>query len=73
MGAWHPQGASESLPIAEHKPMGLFKPDLYRSFAIGFAMGAVLLGATMGLRSANIADQMIPTAQAAPALVDQTR
>ena len=53
--------------------MGIFKPDLYRSFAIGFAMGAVLLGATMGLRSANIADQVIPSAQAAPTLVDQTR
>lgn len=24
--------------------MGLFKPDLYRSFAIGFALGAALIG-----------------------------
>jgi hypothetical protein len=27
--------------------MGLFKSDLYRSFAIGFALGAVALFATM--------------------------
>lgn len=24
--------------------MGLFTPDLYRSFAIGFAIGAVMIG-----------------------------
>ncbi|MGH6787839.1 MAG: hypothetical protein ACREBO_13500 [Novosphingobium sp.] len=27
--------------------MGLFKSDLYRSFAIGFALGALALVATM--------------------------
>ncbi len=26
--------------------MGLFKSDLYRSFAVGFAVGAVLVGLT---------------------------
>ena len=26
--------------------MGLFTPDLYRSFAIGFAVGAVIIGAS---------------------------
>lgn len=28
--------------------MGLFKPDLYRSFAIGFLIGVAALGATVG-------------------------
>ncbi len=27
--------------------MGLFRPDLYRSFAIGFLIGAMLVGAQM--------------------------
>ena len=27
--------------------MGLFKPDLYRSFAIGFLIGAMIVGANM--------------------------
>ena len=26
--------------------MGLFTPDLYRSFAIGFAVGVVIIGAS---------------------------
>lgn len=54
--------------------MGLFKADLYRSFAIGFAIGtAVLLGVT-GLNSGKgLSGQVIPAAQAAPALPDQTR
>ena len=28
--------------------MGLFKPDLYRSFFVGFLIGAVALGASIG-------------------------
>jgi hypothetical protein len=46
--------------------MGLFKPDLYRSFAIGFALGAVLLIGTLddGARS-QIAAKIIPGALAA--------
>ena len=28
--------------------MGLFKPDLYRNFAIGFALGAMAVGAQVG-------------------------
>lgn len=27
--------------------MGLFKPDLYRNFALGFALGAVLVGVSV--------------------------
>ena len=29
-------------------PMGLFNADLYRSFAIGFGLGALALVATVG-------------------------
>lgn len=53
--------------------MGLFKPDLYRSFAIGFVAGAAILGAVQGLKSdRSIADRVIPAASAAPVLPDQT-
>lgn len=53
--------------------MGLFKPDLYRSFAIGFVAGAAILGAAMSLKSESpITRQVIPAASAAPTLPDQT-
>lgn len=53
--------------------MGLFKPDLYRSFVIGFVAGAAILGAVQGLKSeSSIADGVIPAASAAPVLPDQT-
>ena len=53
--------------------MGLFKADLYRSFAIGFALGAAVLVAAMGLRGETPGKGMIPAATAAPVAVDQTR
>lgn len=54
--------------------MGLFKPDLIRSFAIGFVLGAVVLLGMAGLESGTtISGQVIPSAQAAPSLPDQTR
>ena len=49
--------------------MGLFKPDLYRSFAVGFVLGAIALGAAMTQRPDQV---MIPQAQAATVLPDQT-
>lgn len=53
--------------------MGLFKPDLFRSFAIGFVAGAVILGGVMGIKSDDsIANRVIPAASAAPVLPDQT-
>lgn len=53
--------------------MGLFKPDLYRSFAIGFVAGAAILGAVMSVKSeSSIGDRVIPAASAAPMLPDQT-
>jgi hypothetical protein len=49
--------------------MGLFKADLYRSFVVGFVLGAIALGAAMSQRP----DQgVIPQAQAATVLPDQT-
>lgn len=41
--------------------MGLFKPDLYRSFGIGFALGAVLVALQVG---PSLMDQFLPAAQA---------
>lgn len=52
--------------------MGLFKPDLYRSFAIGFVVGAVILAGAMSFKNSSIAERVIPAASAAPVLPDQT-
>jgi hypothetical protein len=52
----------------------LFKSDLLRSFALGFVLGAVLLVGSVWAQSEDgIAGQMIPHAEAAPALPDRTR
>ena len=48
--------------------MGLFKPDLYRFFTIGFAAGALLVLATMeGNVGSEIANGVVPAAEAQPA------
>ena len=48
--------------------MGLFKPDFYRSFAIGFALGAVVVFTTLGGGTGgNIANGVVPAAVAATA------
>ena len=47
--------------------MGLFKPDLYRSFAVGFAIGLFALFVTMGSGEATISANVMPHAVAAPA------
>jgi hypothetical protein len=53
--------------------MGLFKADLYRSFAIGFVLGTALLAAVLSNRADSpVAGQVIPSATAAPVLPDQT-
>lgn len=41
--------------------MGLFKADLYRSFAFGFALGAAILGIQAGPELWN---EIVPQAQA---------
>lgn len=53
--------------------MGLFKADLYRSFAIGFVLGGGLLLASMGAQSdQGLAGQVIPSAEAAAPHPDMT-
>lgn len=47
--------------------MGLFKPDLYRSFAIGFALGAVVVFTTLGgWAGETVGESVMPAAVAAP-------
>lgn len=54
--------------------MRLFQSDLYRSFGIGFALGALaLVGVMVAEGRASFGNPVIPAAQAAPALPDQTR
>jgi hypothetical protein len=53
--------------------MGLFKADLYRSFAIGFGLGAAALLATAGVNADAPKNGVIAAAQAAPMAIDQTR
>lgn len=53
--------------------MGLFKPDLYRSFALGFGLcTAALLAGMMAQSDAGLAGQVIPKAEAAVAHPDLT-
>lgn len=48
--------------------MGLFKPDLYRSLAIGFALGAVIVFSALGIDAgSNLAHGVAPPAEAASA------
>jgi len=45
--------------------MGLFKADFYRFFTIGFAVGAVLVVATMeGNVGTDIVNGVVPAAEA---------
>ena len=54
--------------------MGLFKPDLYRSFGLGFVLGSVLLVGAMWAQSEDgISGKVIPQAEAAAPLPDRTR
>ena len=57
----------------ESRSMGLFKADLYRSFAVGFALGAAVLLATAGIGTNAPKAGVIPAAEAAPVVIDQTR
>lgn len=48
--------------------MGLFKPDLYRSLAIGFLVGAVIVFSVLGIDpSEDLAQGVAPPAEAAAA------
>ncbi len=50
--------------------MGLFKPDLYRNFAIGFALGAAIV---VWQIAPNMADSIVPQAHAATAEAPATQ
>lgn len=53
--------------------MGLFSSETYRSFAIGFGVGAVALFAVLTMQGeASFSPKLIGTAEAAPALLDNT-
>ena len=48
--------------------MGLFKPDLYRSLALGFLVGAVIVFTALGIDpSQDLAQGVAPAAEAAAA------
>ncbi len=48
--------------------MGLFKSDLFRSLALGFALGAVIVFSALGINpSSNLANGVAPSAEAAAA------
>ena len=48
--------------------LGLFKPDLYRSLAIGFLVGAVIVFSVLGIDpSEDLAQGVAPPAEAAAA------
>ena len=48
--------------------MGLFKADLFRSLAIGFALGAVIVFSALGINPGqNLANGVAPSAVAAAA------
>ncbi|MDT9012354.1 MAG: hypothetical protein RL671_2008 [Pseudomonadota bacterium] len=54
--------------------MGLFKSDIFRSFGLGFALGAVLLVGTVWAQSEDgISGKVIPKAEAAAPMPDRTR
>ena len=46
--------------------MGLFNANLYRSFAIGFALGAVAVAVILGSGQYGVAGSVVPVAVAAP-------
>ncbi len=61
-------GRINGLTNTIDEPMGLFKADLYRSFAIGFALGAVLVFGSLGINvGGGIVNSVAPVAVAAPA------
>ena len=35
-------------PLSRYSPMGLFKSDLLRSFALGFALGGIAIALVLG-------------------------
>lgn len=50
--------------------MGLFKSDLYRSFAVGFAFGALIVGMQVGPR---VLEEIVPQAHAQTVVSQEIR
>ena len=50
--------------------MGLFKVDFYRSFFVGFALGAVAVVASLGI---NVADSVVGSVAPAVQAAAETR
>jgi hypothetical protein len=47
--------------------MSIFTRQVFRSFAIGFVLGAIVIALTVGRdRMPNLSDQVVPPAIAAP-------
>jgi hypothetical protein len=52
-------------PTERLAAMGLFKPETYRFFVIGFALGAVFVISTMDTNVGSaLADNVVPVAEA---------
>ncbi len=62
----HCSNCNQTLGQNEPNGMGLFKPDFYRFFVVGFAVGAMLVMATMdGSTGHKLRDGIMPVADAA--------
>jgi hypothetical protein len=61
-----PSKGKRTLDLDETAGMKLFKPDFYRFFVVGFAVGAVLVVATMdGSTGSQLRQGVMPVADAA--------
>ena len=61
-------GSNSNHTLDQNEPgnMRLFKPEFYRFFVVGFAVGAVLVVATMDTSTGNqLRDGIMPVADAA--------
>jgi len=57
---------NQTLDLDELAGMGLFKPDFFRFFVVGFVVGAVLVVATMdGSAGSQLRAGIMPVADAA--------
>jgi hypothetical protein len=60
-GLGNPPSRNQLRQAIESHAMRLFKSDLYRNFAIGFAIGAMIVGVQAG---PQVWGQFVPQAQA---------
>ena len=61
-----PATVNQTLEYSEAAAMGLFKPDFYRFFVVGFAAGALFVVATMDTSAGKqVREGVMPVADAA--------